>query len=1043
MTLRKKLKKIFFICSCVCLGIIVLFSGFLLYVYFNEDIVKNYAQEWVSKRLDAAIEIGYLDYDIFPFRVRVKDLHFTLDDSRGRINLSINEVEGKSDIISLLRKEGRILDAVEVHGLELDAQIKEKKDKKTGAFSLDDISEQLSPLIKGVSRISLKKMAISLTTYQGQKLSLQDADLVVLTQPSVDGLDFSFSSGEYSTKNSSPEFEAAGTLELTGSLNLQQVPRLEAEIYVENKTFSSSQVDLFFFPGRFVFFAVCETDLESDLDLHQLFVDIPQICELRGEINMKLSDFPSVSFHPSIRVPELKNILAEMRPYLPGSLSSFDLDGSAEIELKGQLQKRDKNFEYSLDGNLILPSSHFSLIYAGVYSSALLSSNMSVRASHIHQELNGRLSISKGFIKGKNWECKGFDLKLALSGNPEGLKISGFSGKVDEFSYSEKSRIFKQNKIEMKGSAAFDLKNRWLEAESFQVTLPPLGDFDMKAKYSPDTNKESFFSLISPELNMSEMENSFKIFIPDELLIWEPEGKLRFEINARNSKSDEIVIQTKIDLEELSFHDPDFSIAGESLSFSLTVKNGWVPGKPQIPFSLEFSLPKGETLLKNFYVKWADYALYSQIRGRVDAFKKSINIDTFDLKADSLGEIHGKGQIMPQDPIDVDLSMTVSRIEPVRILDFLGQKINDDPLKMQIKGAGEFHLEFRKRGDYFSLKGNAGFHDGFLSDPSKKVLISGMEIDFPFALDMGFPLSPRWIDFWFDRGELKFGLVQVNDIKLERIRVELLAARNIFLFKPITIDLFGGTASVKEAVARFNRNQRSLEGSMAFSLGNGKIEQIIAENPGLPLTGIFHIDMPSININRQKIATKGDIKVEIFQGTAKVDNIGIDRPFSKNRTLLCNIEFNNFNLKKVTDSLPFGQVTGFVEGRVEDLAVSYGQPEQFSLWIDSIKKKGVPQRFSMKAVDDISILSSGEKTSMGSAKLLSSFVSSFRYKKIGIFCSLQNDVFTLRGTIKEKGKELLVKKDWIFGISVVNAKPENHISFKDMLNRLNRIGKSS
>jgi hypothetical protein len=542
---------------------------------------------------------------------------------------------------------------------------------------------------------------------------------------------------------------------------------------------------------------------------------------------------------------------------------------------------------------------------------------------------------------------------------------------------------------------------------------------------------------------MSEIVSSFKIFIPDELLIWEPEGKLRFEINARKSESDEIEIQTKIDLEELSFHDPDFSIAGESLSLSFSIKNGWIPGDHQIPFSLEFSLPKGETLLKNFYVKWADYAFYSQIQGRMDAFKKSINIDLFDLKADSLGEIHGKGQIILRDPMDVDLSMTVSRIDPVRVMGFLGHKTNDDPLKLQIKGAGEFHIELRKRGEYFSLKGNAGFHDGFISDPSKKILISGVEIDFPFALDIGFPRSSGWIDFWFDRGELKFGLIQANDIKLERIRMELLAARNLFLFKPITIDLFGGTASVYEAVARFNRIQRSLEGSMAFSLDNGKIEQIIAENPGFPLSGIFHIDMPSININQQKISTKGDIQVEIFQGTAKVNDIEIDRPFSKNRTLLCDIEFNNFNLKKVTDSLPFGQVTGFVEGKVEDLAVSYGQPEQFSLWIDSVNKKGVAQRFSMKAVDDISILSSGEKTSMGSAKLLSSFVSSFRYKKIGIFCSLQNDVFTLKGTIREKGKELLVKKDWIFGISVVNAKPENHISFKDMLSRLNRIGKSS
>ena len=1043
MKIRKKIKKIFFICSCVCLGVIVLFSGFLLYVYFNKNIVKNYAQEWISRRVDASIDIGSLDYTLFPLRIRAKDLKFNMDDASGRIKLSIDEVEGKSDLISFLRKGGQILDSVEIHGIELDAQIKEKKDKKTGDFSFDDLSQQLSPLIKGVSRLSLKKISISLTTYRGQKLNLRNADLVVLTNPGIDGIDFSFSSGEYSTKNYSPEFEAAGNMKLTGHLNLRQIPRLEVEVYVENKTFSSPQADPFFFPGGFVFSAVCETDLENQLDLYDLSLNIPRICELRGEINMDLSDIPSLTFHPSIRVPELKNVLAEMRPYLPGSLSSLDISGSAELEFKGQLQRRDKKFEYSLNGNLILPSSYFSFNHEGIYSSALLSANLSVNVSHNHQKFKGRLNISRGLMKGDNWECKGLSLRLPLSGSPEGFQISGFSGNVDDFFYSENSRILKQNQIRLQGAAAVDLKNRSFEAESLRMTLPPLGDFDLKAKYSPDTSKESFISLISPVLKISDVINSFKMFIPDGLLIWEPEGKLKFEINAADSESDEIRIHTKINLEELSFHDPAFSIAGESISLSFALKNGWVPGDTQIPFSLELSLPKGETLLKNFYVKWADYAPWARIQGSMDALKKSINIDTFDLKADLLGEIQGKGRIMPRDSFDADLSMAVTRIDPVRILGLLGQEINEDPLKMQIKGEGQLNLELRKRGEYFFLKGKAGFFDGFYSDPSKNIKISGVEIDFPFSFDMGFPRVPGWIDFWFERGQLKFEQIQVNEIKLESIRMEMLAARNLFILKPVQTEIFGGTARIYETVGRFEPSQRSFSGSLAFSLGNGRIESLISGQQNLPLTGNFRIDMPSIRINKQKISTEGQIRVDIFQGTATINDIKIDRPFSKNRTFLCDIEFKNFNLKKVTDSLPFGQVTGFVEGKVKDLAVSYGQPEQFSLWIDSVKKKGFSQRFSMKAVDDISILSSGEKSSMGSAKLLSSFVSSFRYKKIGIFCSLQNDVFTLRGTIREKGKELLVKKDWIFGISVVNAKPENHISFKDMLNRLNRIGKSS
>jgi hypothetical protein len=110
--------------------------------------------------------------------------------------------------------------------------------------------------------------------------------------------------------------------------------------------------------------------------------------------------------------------------------------------------------------------------------------------------------------------------------------------------------------------------------------------------------------------------------------------------------------------------------------------------------------------------------------------------------------------------------------------------------------------------------------------------------------------------------------------------------------------------------------------------------------------------------------------------------------------------------------------------------------------IDSIERKGVSQKFSMKAVNDISIISSGDESSLPSMGFFGAFVSSFGYRRIGILCTLKNDVFTLRGTIRESGREYLVRRTAFFGIDVVNRKPENFIGFEDMLGRLKRIGKS-
>jgi hypothetical protein len=51
-------------------------------------------------------------------------------------------------------------------------------------------------------------------------------------------------------------------------------------------------------------------------------------------------------------------------------------------------------------------------------------------------------------------------------------------------------------------------------------------------------------------------------------------------------------------------------------------------------------------------------------------------------------------------------------------------------------------------------------------------------------------------------------------------------------------------------------------------------------------------------------------------------------------------------------------------------------------------------------------------------------------------------MFTLRGTFRKDGTEYLVRKSWLTGINVINRKPNNKISFKDMINRLKSIGKS-
>jgi hypothetical protein len=173
-----------------------------------------------------------------------------------------------------------------------------------------------------------------------------------------------------------------------------------------------------------------------------------------------------------------------------------------------------------------------------------------------------------------------------------------------------------------------------------------------------------------------------------------------------------------------------------------------------------------------------------------------------------------------------------------------------------------------------------------------------------------------------------------------------------------------------------------------------------------------------------------------------LDGLRVTDVFSPGRRIMLQAEVRGLDLGRLTDAVPFGDVTGIVDVSLRDLILSYGQPESFALTIRSVPRKGVSRKFSLKAVDNLSVISSGGQAAAPSRSFLTKFVHSFNYRQIGISCSLKNDVFTLQGTIVEGGVQYLVRRSTFFGIDVVNAKPVNKISFKDMLGRLERVGKS-
>jgi hypothetical protein len=327
-----------------------------------------------------------------------------------------------------------------------------------------------------------------------------------------------------------------------------------------------------------------------------------------------------------------------------------------------------------------------------------------------------------------------------------------------------------------------------------------------------------------------------------------------------------------------------------------------------------------------------------------------------------------------------------------------------------------------------------------IESPTSKTLLIGVSADLPFVYESASSAGP---DAPLpETGFLRIGEFSNPFLTLKPIEVPLRAGANALGIEPFALPLFGGRFELGRTVFRLDPATGALAGVGSLALDNIDIARFPIQSPQFRLTGKIQAEFPRLDISADRIAVSGRGAASVFGGQVVLRDLGVSAPFAAQRTISLNVDLVDLDMKKLTDEVPFGEVTGIVRGEIRDLVISYGQPDRFTFRIESVPRKGVPQTFSLKAVDNLTVISSGQKASTGGGAFWMSFVRGFRYSKLGIASTLRNDTFTLSGTIHEGGTEYLVKKPSLFGISVVNREPGKKISFREMTSRLKRVGQS-
>ncbi len=301
------------------------------------------------------------------------------------------------------------------------------------------------------------------------------------------------------------------------------------------------------------------------------------------------------------------------------------------------------------------------------------------------------------------------------------------------------------------------------------------------------------------------------------------------------------------------------------------------------------------------------------------------------------------------------------------------------------------------------------------------------------------PASPLSVSGPRLQGSLRLARAAAGGLTVPATSTGLVVeADRVTLDQGLAVPLFGGEVELEElALADLLRPTRHL----ATSVELRKIS--LAEASRLlglpPLEGSLDGAFPRVRLTPTTLRVDGAGQLALFGGTVEVNAISGQDVLGRYPRLIFDARLADIDLAQLTRTFDFGRVTGILAGEVTGCELFRGLPVRFVGTLHTVEMPGVPQRISLKAVNNIAIVGTGSGITGLGTGLVGRFVSSYAYQAFGVSMVLDEDRFLLRGLERRGDRELFLRGTSPFRLDVVNVDPGTTVSFRTMVDRLRNL----
>ncbi|HLN87489.1 MAG TPA: hypothetical protein VK200_13530, partial [Candidatus Limnocylindrales bacterium] len=357
--------------------------------------------------------------------------------------------------------------------------------------------------------------------------------------------------------------------------------------------------------------------------------------------------------------------------------------------------------------------------------------------------------------------------------------------------------------------------------------------------------------------------------------------------------------------------------------------------------------------------------------------------------------------------------------------------------KLAVAGQIVFELKLEGKLDALGAAGDLSLKGGELRAKSNDWRIGPIALYLPLQIhlaanDAKASAVPR-------TGTLAIERIRFADQTIAPITTTLSLANNeLRLLQPIRLGLFGGEIEIENLFwpDLFNDPRRV---SFSADTKRLKLEDLTQAMNWPRFSGTLTGSIPEVQSADNLLRTRGEIQAELFGGRIRMSRLEIDNPFSSLASLKLDATLNDIQLEQLTKTFAFGRISGILEGSIDNLVLTDGQPSELSADLHSVDRGG-EQRISVEALNKITVLSSGEDAGALYGGLAGLF-DSFRYSKLGFKATLKNDRLTLRGVESRNNQEMLVVGSFLPPTVNIISHTQN-IAFSELVRRLEQINKS-